>query len=80
MDDQLDYYARNKQARREYQRKYYRLNKERIRRRRRLEELHDPKKFQDRKDYNQNYYQKNRDRILKKRALAYAKRRKTTKS
>jgi hypothetical protein len=80
MDDQLDYYARNKQARREYQRKYYRANKERIRRRRRLEELHDPQRFQDRKDYNRKYYQKNRAKILKKRALAYAKRRDGAKS
>tara|TARA_R100000654_G_scaffold59939_1_gene86689 strand:- start:10558 stop:10830 length:273 start_codon:yes stop_codon:yes gene_type:complete len=72
MEPELDYYARNKQARKEYQRLYYEKNKGRIQRKRRLEEIEDPKKFEHRKSYNQAYYQKNKEKILKKRAEAYA--------
>tara|TARA_R100001440_G_scaffold24346_1_gene39687 strand:- start:2162 stop:2401 length:240 start_codon:yes stop_codon:yes gene_type:complete len=73
MSDKQDYYARNKQARKEYQRKYYSLNKESIQRKKRLEELHDPEKFEARRAYNKAYYEKNKEEILKKRAEAYAK-------
>lgn len=72
MDQELDYYARNKQARKDYQRKYYELNKDRIQRRRKLDEIADPEKFEQRKNYNKSYYQKNKEQILKKRAEAYA--------
>jgi len=72
MEPELDYYARNKQARKEYQRLYYERNKGRIQRKRKLEEIEDPKKFEYRKSYNQSYYQKNKEKILKKRAEAYA--------
>lgn len=72
MEQELDYYSRNKQARKEYQRKYYEKNKERIQRRRKLDEIADPERFQARKGYNQSYYQKNKERILKRRAEAYA--------
>ena len=72
MDKELDYYARNKQARKDYQRKYYEKNKERIQRKRKLDEIANPEKFQARKDYNKSYYQKNKEKILKKRAEAYA--------
>jgi hypothetical protein len=80
MEDKLDYYARNKEARREYQRQYYIRNKDRIKRKRKLEELNDPEKFTERKNYNRSYYQKNRARILKKRAEAYAKKKKAKKA
>ena len=36
MDEEKDYYARNKQARKEYQRQYYIRNRERIKAKRRL--------------------------------------------
>lgn len=72
MEQELDYYARNKQARKEYQRLYYERNKGRIQRKRKLEEIEDPKKFEYRKSYNQSYYQKNKEKILKKRAEVYA--------
>jgi len=80
MEDKKDYYARNRQARKEYQRKYYIRNKDRIKRKRKLEELSDPEKFAERKNYNRSYYQRNRARILKKRADAYAKKKKTKKA
>ena len=72
MEQELDYYARNKQARKEYQRLYYERNKGRIQRKRKLEEIEDPKKFEYRKGYNQSYYQENKEKILKKRAEVYA--------
>ena len=50
---------------------YYERNKERIRQRKMLDEIDDPKKFEHRKSYNQSYYQKNKEEILKKRAGAY---------
>ena len=69
-----NYYSRNKEARKDYQKQYYNNNKERIRRKRRLEELDDPEKFKARKKYNQEYYQKNKEKILEKRAELYSKR------
>ncbi len=72
MEQELDYYSRNKQARKEYQRKYYEKNKERIQRRRKLDEIENPKRFEARKNYNKMYYQKNKEKILKRRAEAYA--------
>ena len=76
MQQELDYYSRNKQARKEYQRAYYEKNKERIQRRRKLDEIADPKKFEARKEYNKSYYEKNKKKILARRAEAYAARKK----
>ncbi len=75
----MDYYARNKKERKEYQRLYYIRNKERIIAKRRLEELSDPAKHEYRKNYNKQYYLKNKERILKKRAEAYAKKKEAKK-
>ena len=58
---------------------YYERNKERIRQRKMLDEIDDPKKFEHRKSYNQSYYQKNKEEILKKRAGAYAAKKQTKK-
>ena len=69
-----DYYTRNKEARKEYQREYYKKNKERIRRKRKLEELENPSKFTERKNYNSEYYQRNKEKILKRRKEHYDKR------
>ena len=71
--EELDYYTRNKEARKDYQRQYYQKNKMRIRRKRKLEELHDPKKFKERKKYNSSYYQRNKAKILKRRKEQYHK-------
>lgn len=73
MEEETDYYARNKKERKEYQRLYYIKNKERIKAKRRLEEISDPAKHEYRKNYNKSYYLKNKERILKKRAEVYAK-------
>jgi hypothetical protein len=77
MEEETDYYARNKKERKEYQRLYYIRNKERIKARRRLEEISDPAKHEYRKNYNKSYYLKNKERILKKRAEVYAKKKET---
>lgn len=61
------YYERNKEARREYQRRYYRLNSERIKRKRELDEGLEPEKVAKRKEYNHQYYIKNRHMIRNKR-------------
>ena len=76
MEQQLDYYSRNRQARKEYQREYYEKNKERIQAKRKLDELADPARFEARKEYNKEYYQKNKEKILLRRAAAYASKKK----
>tara|TARA_R110001592_G_scaffold73527_3_gene224266 strand:- start:1919 stop:2161 length:243 start_codon:yes stop_codon:yes gene_type:complete len=67
-----NYYSRHQEARKDYQKQYYTNNKDRIRRKKMLEELEDPEKFESRKKYNQTYYEKNKERILKRRAKLYA--------
>jgi|TARA_R110002051_G_C8667425_1_gene489893 peptide methionine sulfoxide reductase MsrA len=69
--EELDYYTRNKEARKLYQRRYYQLNRARISRKRMLEEIDNPKKFKDRKNYNKSYYEKNKEKILKRRKEQY---------
>ena len=76
MQQELDYYSRNRQARKEYQRAYYEKNKERIQRKRKLDEIADPHKFEARKEYNKSYYEKNKKKILARRAEAYATKKK----
>ena len=75
MEEELDYYTRNKKERKEYQRKYYLLNKERIKAKRRIEEIADPAKHEERKAYNKSYYLENKVQILQKRATEYARKR-----
>jgi len=74
------YYEKNRDTRKSYQKQYYRNNKDKIRRKRMLEEIEDPKKFEARKAYQRNYYQQNKEKILKKRAELYAKRKAAAKS
>ena len=62
------YYARNKEARCKYQREYYKKNKDRINRKRQIDEAVDPEKIEKRLAYNRAYYLKNRERLLKRRA------------
>ena len=78
--DEESYYSQNKQSRKAYQKEYYAKNRLRIKRKRRMEELDDPEKFEERKAYNREYYQKNKERILKKRAELYASRKKSAES
>ena len=79
MEQNINYYERNKEARREYQRQYYAKNRERIRAKRRMEELKDPEKFEARKNYNKQYYLKHKAKILQSRAEAYAKKKEASK-
>jgi hypothetical protein len=74
------YYERHKQNRRDYQKQYYENNKDRIRRKRMMEELDDPIKFEKRKAYQREYYLTNKEKILKKRAETYVKKRTSAKS
>lgn len=74
------YYERHKQNRRDYQKQYYENNKERIRRKRMMEELDNPERFEQRKAYQRTYYLTNKEKILKKRAETYAKKNPSAKS
>lgn len=65
------YYERNREARCAYQREYYKSNKDRINRRREIDEATDPEKTDIRLAYNRNYYRKNRKRLLAARAKRY---------
>jgi len=80
MDEEKDYYARNRQARKDYQREYYIRNRERIKAKRRLEEISDPKRYEARKEYNKKYYLANKKKILERRAEAYAKKKEAKKN
>tara|TARA_Y100000004_G_C8807934_1_gene366297 strand:+ start:237 stop:545 length:309 start_codon:yes stop_codon:yes gene_type:complete len=65
------YYERNKEARCAYQREYYKANKERINKKRQIDEAVDPEKAKKRLEYNRAYYRKNRKRLLAERAKRY---------
>ena len=63
------YYLKNKEARKEYQRAYYAANKRKILKKRELDLLADPELAEKKRAYNRAYYLKNRAR-LKARRLA----------
>lgn len=63
------YYLKNKEARKEYQRAYYAANKRKILKKRELDLLADPELVEKKRAYNRAYYLKNRAR-LKARRLA----------
>tara|TARA_R110002020_G_scaffold78372_3_gene197112 strand:- start:2025 stop:2312 length:288 start_codon:yes stop_codon:yes gene_type:complete len=65
------YYERNKEARCAYQREYYKNNKDRINRKRQIDEATDPEKTHRRLSYNRAYYRKHRKRLLEERAKRY---------
>jgi hypothetical protein len=67
------YYERNKEARCAYQREYYKTNKDRINRKRQIDETTDPEKTERRLSYNHTYYRKHRKRLLAMRAERYRK-------
>lgn len=71
MPDQTNesYYSKNREARREYQKKYYYRNRELIKRKRELDTVLDPEKVEAKKLYNRLYYAKNRASIREKRAI-----------
>ena len=62
------YYQDNKQKRLDYQRAYYKKNKERIRRKRELNAEIDPEWAEKQREYNRRYYENNKERIKLARA------------
>jgi hypothetical protein len=62
------YYKNNREKRLAYQKKYYKLHAESIKRKRELEIVLDPDKVDARKAYNRAYFLKNRASIMEKRA------------
>lgn len=77
MEEKPNYYARNKKTRKEYQRRYYISNREKIIEKRKIERSDDPEKWAARSNYNKEYYKKNKDKILERRRLAYADKKKS---
>ena len=71
MDQKPNYYSRNREARKEYQRQYYINNRDRIISKRKIEKDKHPDRWEARKKYNQEYYKKNKERILARRKEAY---------
>lgn len=65
------YYERNREARCAYQREYYKQNKDKINKKRQIDEASDPEKIKKRLDYNKEYYRKNRKKLLAERAKRY---------
>ena len=63
-----EYYQTHKQERLEYQRKYYRENRKRIKRSREIRKEGDPEWVGTLKEYNRRYYLENKERIKVKRA------------
>jgi hypothetical protein len=62
------YYQTNREKRLAYQKKYYEVHAELIKRKRELEIVLDPEKVAARKAYNRAYFLKNRASLMKKRA------------
>lgn len=69
MSDEIieTYYAKNKEARREYQKQYYIRNAQLIKRKRELDTVLDPEKVDARKAYHAAYYLDNRCTIREQR-------------
>jgi ribulose bisphosphate carboxylase small subunit len=61
------YYKKNREARRQYQKEYYSMNSQLIKRKRELDVLLAPEKEDARKAYNQEYYRVNRAAIKARR-------------
>jgi len=58
-----EYYLKNQEARKAYQRKYYAANRAKILKQRALELLEDPELVDKKRAYNRAYYLKNRARL-----------------
>jgi len=72
--EKTTYYDRNKEARCAYQREYYKKNKDKINKKRQIDEAVDPEKAERRLQYNRDYYRKHRKKLLAMRAARYQKR------
>ena len=61
------YYALNKEARKEYQRRYYAENRHKMRRQRELREVLEPDKAEAYRNYQRTYYALHRTELMAKR-------------
>jgi hypothetical protein len=61
------YYALNREARKQYQRDYYRRNKKVLARKRELQPVLDPERAEQIRDYQRAYYLLHRQELLAKR-------------
>lgn len=61
------YYAQNREARKQYQRNYYRKNHRLLARKRELQPMLDPERAEAVKQYQRIYYLTNRQELLVKR-------------
>jgi type II secretory pathway component PulJ len=61
------YYALNREARKQYQRDYYRRNKKVLARKRELQPVLDPERAEQIRDYQRAYYLSHRQELLAKR-------------
>lgn len=71
MEETISYYARNKESRKNYQREYYKTNRDKIKTKRQYDETNNPSLKEARKEYNSNYYKNNKARILARRRELY---------
>tara|TARA_Y100000593_G_scaffold70814_1_gene129891 strand:- start:1629 stop:1883 length:255 start_codon:yes stop_codon:yes gene_type:complete len=71
--EKASYYERNREARCAYQREYYKKNKDKINKKRQIDEAVDPEKAEKRLQYSRDYYRKHRKRLLAMRAERYRK-------
>lgn len=67
--ERKEYYRNNREDRLAYQKRYYELHKESIKKKLASRKTDDPGWVQKQKEYNRKYYRKNRGRIRKSRAL-----------
>jgi hypothetical protein len=70
-DETPSYYDRHKEERRNYQKEYYRLNREALRRKKELDTLFEPSKKEKLLRYQRDYYFANRERLLRARHDRY---------
>ena len=62
-----EYYRKNREKRLKYQRDYYELNKERIKKNRADRMDKEPDRMDKERSYNKEYYKKNKERIMARR-------------
>ena len=72
-----EYYLKNHEARKAYQRKYYAANKAKILKQRALDLLADPELAEKKRAYNRAYYLKNRARLKELRKAKAEKRKRS---
>lgn len=62
-----NYYIKNRRERLQYQKDYYELNKENIKKGRAKRKLDEPSLVDKEQLYHRKYYEKNKERIMKQR-------------